>query len=134
MSGGFGNPKSSGSGLTAAEILWVQTGNAGVVLLTEQSSDPASTSGKGKVYAKTDHHLYYEDQSGTVTRIDTGGGVTVETPSGTVNASNTQFTPTSRPKWVVSDAGTYFEGAGYSWDGTHINMDVAPSAWIRDII
>lgn len=70
----------------------------------------------------------------TLTITATGGGITVETPTGAVNASNTQFTPTAQPKWVVADGTTYYENAGYTWDGTHINMSMAPSEFIRDII
>lgn len=62
------------------------------------------------------------------------GGITVETPAGNVDGNNTQFTPTSQPQWVVSDGTTYYEGAGYTWDGTHINMVIPPSSFIRDII
>lgn len=70
-----------------------------------------------------------------VTINSTGGsGVTIETPTGSVDGSNTQFTPTSKPTYVVADGATYFENAGYTWDGTHINMTVAPSQYIRDAI
>lgn len=74
------------------------------------------------------------NRQSTLTINASGGGVTVETPSGTVNGTNTQFTPTAEPKWVVADGTTYYEGSGYTWDGTHINMAVAPSEFIRDII
>lgn len=69
----------------------------------------------------------------TVTLAATGSGVTVETPTGTVNATNKVFTPTSQPKWIVADGTTYYEGAGYSWNGTDITTDIAPSSFIRDI-
>lgn len=70
----------------------------------------------------------------TIAASGSGGGVSVSTPTGSVNASNTQFTPTGRPTWVVADGTTYFENNGYSWDGTHINMSIAPSEWIRVVI
>jgi hypothetical protein len=62
-----------------------------------------------------------------------GGSVTVETPTGTVNASNKVFTVTAEPKWVVADGTQYFDGAGYTYAALTITMDVAPSASIRSI-
>ncbi len=63
-----------------------------------------------------------------------GSGVTVETPSGSVNSSNVTFTVTATPKWIVSDGITYFSGAGYSLATLTVTMDVAPSSFIRAII
>jgi hypothetical protein len=62
------------------------------------------------------------------------GGITVETPSGTVNAVNPTFTVTATPKWIVADGITYFEGAGYSLATLTVTMDVPPSQFIRAII
>ena len=59
------------------------------------------------------------------------GGVTIQTPTGTVDGSNTTFTPTSQPSFVVADGITYFDGAGYTWGGVTIVMDVPPSQYIR---
>ena len=70
----------------------------------------------------------------TVTASGGGSGSTVETPTGDVDASNTTFTPTSEPSWVVADGITYFDGAGYSFSGGDIEMDLAPSDYIRAII
>lgn len=66
----------------------------------------------------------------------TGGGssITVVTPTGTVNASNDTFTVASEPKWVVADGATYFDGAGYSYSGGTITMDLPPSNFIRAIL
>lgn len=61
-------------------------------------------------------------------------GVTVETPTGTINSSNTSFTVTAEPKWVVSDGITYFDSAGYSYAALTITMDVPPSSYLRAII
>ena len=69
----------------------------------------------------------------TLTFTSSGGGSTVETPAGTIDGTNTQFTPTAQPQYVISDGTTYFAGAGYTWDGTHINMTIPPSSFIRDI-
>ena len=56
-----------------------------------------------------------------------GTGVTVETPVGTVNSINTVFTVTAEPKWVVSGAATYFDGAGYTYSALSITMDIPPN-------
>lgn len=135
MPGGFGNKGPRGVELTAAELLWVQTGAAGVLLLAEQASSPSATSGYGKVYVKTDKNLYYLNEDGVEVQLNGGGsGVTVETPTGTVNAVNATFTPTGEPQWVVADGITYYAGAGYTWNGTTITMDVPPSQYIRAIL
>lgn len=80
------------------------------------------------------HVLTYSAATGKWIPVASGGGVTVEMPTGTIDGVNTQFTPTARPKWVVADGTTYYENSGYTWDGTHINISVAPSEFIRDII
>ncbi len=54
-----------------------------------------------------------------------------ETPSGTVNASNTTFTVTRPPTSIEIDGLTYFEGAGYSYSNFSITTDLAPSNFIR---
>lgn len=58
-------------------------------------------------------------------------GYTKETPTGTVDGSNTSFTVTVAPVYVVADGTTYFEGAGYSLAGLTITMDNPPSQYIR---
>lgn len=133
---GFRNREDTGTELTAAEILWIQTGEAGVLLLTEQASAPSATPGVGKIYTKSsDSNLYYLNDSGVETQLNGGGGVTVITPTGTVDGLNTVFAVgTSAPKWVVSDTNTYFPGLGYSYSSPNITMDVAPSYGIRAII
>jgi hypothetical protein len=64
----------------------------------------------------------------------TSGSVTVETPVGLVNASNTVYTVTAEPKFVVADNATYFNGAGYTYNALQITMDIPPSSSIRAII
>lgn len=63
--GGFSTKGPGGSQLTAGELLWVQSGAVGVLLLSEQSSSPSATPNNGTLYTKTDHKLYYKDQGGT---------------------------------------------------------------------
>lgn len=70
----------------------------------------------------------------TVTGSAGGGGSTVETPTGTVNGTNTSFTVSAEPSQVVSDGITYFAGVGYTYGALTITMDVAPSQYIRAII
>lgn len=59
------------------------------------------------------------------------GGTVYYTPSGTVNGSNTTFTPTSTPTSVNADGITYFSGAGYTFTAGNIIMDIPPSSYIR---
>lgn len=66
--------------------------------------------------------------------IASGSGVTVETPSGTVNGSNKTFTVTATPKWIVSDGIVYFENAGYTLSGLTVTMTSEPGQYIRAII
>ena len=62
-----------------------------------------------------------------------GGGGTVETPTGAVNGSNTSYTVTAEPDWVIADGVTYFAGAGYTYAALTITMDQAPNLYIRAI-
>lgn len=59
------------------------------------------------------------------------GGYTKETPGGAVNSSNTSFTVTAEPVYVIADGITYFDGAGYTYAGLTITMDSPPSQYIR---
>lgn len=66
--------------------------------------------------------------------IVTSAAVTVATPPEVPDGVITVYTVASRPKWVVSDAGTYFEGFGYSYSTGQITFDTAPSQWVRVIL
>lgn len=70
----------------------------------------------------------------TVNATAGGGGSTVETPTGSVNGSNTSFTVSDVPQYVVADGVTYFDGAGYTYGALTVTMDVPPSQYIRAII
>ena len=89
MSGGFKNKGPQGGGLSAAEILWVQTGEGGILLLAETTA-PSFTSGVGKVYVKSsDSKLYFMDDSGNeYDLIATGtiGGSTGVTDNAVIRA------------------------------------------------
>lgn len=52
-----------------------------------------------------------------------GSGVSVETPTGTVDDSNVTFTVSNTPLYVVINGAQYFEGAGYSYSGGTITLD-----------
>lgn len=59
--------------------------------------------------------------------IGSGSGVSIEVPTGTVNGSNTTFTVTNEPKYIVVNALTYFDGAGYEYSGGTITFDIPPT-------
>lgn len=89
--------------------------------------------------AGTNLSIAYSKVNGqdTLTFNATGGGpggLTVETPTGTVNAVNTVFTVSAEPQWVVADGTTYFDGAGYTYGALTVTMDIPPSASIKAII
>ncbi len=68
----------------------------------------------------------------TITVSDSGGtGFTKETPVGSVDSSNTSFTVTHEPNYVVADGITYFDGAGYTYSALTVTMDSPPSQYIR---
>lgn len=120
MSGGFKNKGPGGTELTAQELLWVQTANAGVLLLEEQSSPPGATSGFGKVYVKeSDHLLYYLDEAGNEFLLSgaSGGGGTILSPTGTIDGSNVDFVFSEKPDWIVTDGATFRENFGWTWNG-----------------
>ena len=60
-----------------------------------------------------------------------GGGYTIETPTGSVNGSNTTFTVTVAPEYIVVDGAAKFENAGYTIAGLTITTDVPPLEYIR---
>lgn len=60
-----------------------------------------------------------------------GGGWTILTPTGTVDSTNTIFTVTSPPAYIVADGIAYFEGAGYTRSGLTITMTSPPASYIR---
>lgn len=55
-------------------------------------------------------------------------GINTETPSGTINGSNTVFTVSNEPKYVVVNALTYFDGGGYTYSGGTITFDIPPAS------
>lgn len=73
------------------------------------------------------------NSDGTYSLTSAGGtgGYTVETPSGLVDSSNTTYTVSATPVYIVSDGGTFFSGKGYSIVGLTITMDTPPSSFIR---
>lgn len=64
-----------------------------------------------------------------------GSGISVETPTGTVDDSNVTFTVSNEPKYIVVNGAQYFAGAGYSYAGGTITLDnpVGTGGVIRSI-
>ena len=61
----------------------------------------------------------------------TGTGITVETPTGTVNGTNKTFTTTNTPLFVVMDGLVRVDGFGYSYSSPTITATLAPVEFIR---
>lgn len=59
-----------------------------------------------------------------------GGSVTVTTPTGSVNGSNTSFTSAVVAKWIDTDTGRYYPNFGYTRSGTTYTLDLAPNNYI----
>lgn len=76
------------------------------------------------------------DLENRVSALEQGGGsgVTIETPTGTVDGSNRTFTVSATPKWIIGDGIVYFENAGYTLSGLTVTMTSAPWSYIRAII
>lgn len=74
----------------------------------------------------------------TITFTSSGGsgpgGLTIETPPESVNASRVAFTVSAQPSYMVADGTTYFAGAGYSYAALTVTFDVPPSQYVRAII
>ena len=69
--------------------------------------------------------------NGIVNITIAGGGVTFETPTGTVDGANKTFTVTATPDFVVVDGIMYFDGSGYSIAGLTVTTVIAPAGFIR---
>ena len=60
-----------------------------------------------------------------------GVGYTISVPTGDVDGSNTTFSVTNEPVFVVADGTTYVDGGGYSYAALSIEMDNPPSQYIK---
>lgn len=60
-----------------------------------------------------------------------GSGITMETPTGSVNGVNVTYTVTSAPQWIVVDGITYFENFGYTRVGLTLTISTPPVSYIR---
>ena len=59
-------------------------------------------------------------------------GVRLETPIGTVNGVNTEFSFFKQPKWICVDGINYFEGEGYNiLSGKRFTTTVPPTGFIK---
>jgi hypothetical protein len=70
--------------------------------------------------------------AGAVVSSSVGTGFTLLPATGTVNGTNTDFTFTQKPLYIVSDGAWYVEGAGWSWNGGTLTatMSVPPQTGI----
>lgn len=73
--------------------------------------------------------------SGGFIRSAYGGGISVETPTGTVDDSNVTFTVSNEPKYIVVNGAQYFSGTGYSYSGGTITLNnpVGTGGFIRSV-
>lgn len=60
-----------------------------------------------------------------------GGGGSFETPTGTIDGSNTTFTVSSEPALVIADGMSMVDGHGYTYSAGDIVFDVAPQDFVR---
>lgn len=69
----------------------------------------------------------------TIGTSGSGGGIGVETPVGTIDGSNTTFTVSNTPVFVVADASHRVEGQGFAYSVPTIEFDplIPPVQWIR---
>ena len=65
--------------------------------------------------------------------VSGGGGSSTETPVGVVDGSNTSFTVSNEPAWIIVDGITYFDGAGYTYGAGTLTIDTPPVSFIRSI-
>lgn len=76
----------------------------------------------------------HDGNKANVTITGSSAGFTLETPTGTVNSSNTAFVSTTTAKAVIADNMFYVDGFGCTISGTSITMTSAPRFFIRAII
>lgn len=64
-----------------------------------------------------------------------GTGISIETPTGTVDDSNVAFIVTNEPKYIVVNGAQYFSGAGYTYLAGTITLDnpVGTGGFIRSV-
>ena len=67
------------------------------------------------------------------TKMKSGSAMQTEVPTGSVNGSNTVFTVSNTPVFVIIDGVVRVEGFGYSYDGGTITVNalVPPQEFIR---
>lgn len=92
MSGGFSNKgPHGGTSLSASELLFIQTADAGVILI-EEASAPAATAGFGKIYVKSSDSLpYFKDDSGNEYSLVNSGAGDVNGPSSSTDNTIVRF-------------------------------------------
>lgn len=83
------------------------------------------TDGQVLTYDGTNNRWYNADGGGS--------GVSVETPTGAINGSNTNYTVANPPLFVISDGVTYFEGNGFTYSAGALTMDYAPTGFLVSV-
>lgn len=58
-------------------------------------------------------------------------GARIEIPSGSANGSNTSFTVSKIPKYIVADGASYFQDKGYTLSGKTLTLTTAPISFVR---
>lgn len=71
----------------------------------------------------------------TSSKSSGGGGFTELAATGTVNGTNTDFTFTEKPDYIVFDSAWYKENAGWTWNGGTLTatLSVPPQSAIWGI-
>lgn len=94
--------------------------------------------GGGLSRVSTDSTLTGNGTPSSPLSVISGGGVTVETPAGSLYNQSTglggiTFTVTHIPKWIVGDGATFFENAGYTISSLTVTMTNPVTQYIRNI-
>jgi len=122
-----GNNDDIGIFVDAASGAYVGIGNTnpsekltveGAIALDELSSTPGTTTGYGKIYASTDHSLYYKNASGTIYTLSGRVG-------GSGSANHIAI-------WTNSNTLTYDPSDLY-WDSTNVRLGINTSSPQRHI-
>lgn len=109
----------------------------GTTYMFQLKDMPAKTKGTGPTYSGNEGKTLRVSSDGKSIEFGAivGGALAVETPSGTVDDSNTTFTVVNEPVYVVINGAQYFDGAGYSYSGGTLTLDfpVGTGGFIRSV-
>ena len=79
---------------------------------------------------------YVKEMTSQLGEVAGGGGITLETPTGTVNSVNTVFYVVNLPKYLIIDGIAKFETTHYTLTGSRIDIidGSPPTQFIRAIL